>query len=107
VVGVHWQIIERTRGPALLAAQLIVAGIGYDAQQPGLEGTAAEFGHGLVSLQERVLGCIGRCIGIAENAIGHVVGHALVEQDQLVESREVALLGSGNERLLIHGSTPG
>src|SRR5579859_379256 len=96
------ELVERLGRPALPPAQVIVAGVGRDAQHPGLEGAAAEAGEGLVGGEESILRGIRGGIGAAEHAVAEVIDPLLVGPNQVVKGAKLAGLRGLNLLLLVH-----
>src|SRR5689334_18674302 len=96
------ELIERLAGPALAAAQLVVAGVGGDAQQPGFEGAAAEAVEGLVGGKEGVLGGVGGGLAVAEQAVAEVEDALLIGAHEVVVGAEAAPLRGCDLFLLVH-----
>jgi hypothetical protein len=65
-------------GAPLITAQLIVAGVGYDAQQPRFEITAAKTFQCLVRRNKRILRRILGSCWILHDAISDVIYDVLV-----------------------------
>jgi hypothetical protein len=88
---------------ALPAAELVVAGVYHDAQQPGLEGAAPKFSQRPEGRQEGVLHGVAGLLGAAECAVRYVVGQALIKLYQQVKGVNVAATGSLDAGLLFEG----
>lgn len=93
---------ERRGRAALLAAQLIVAGIGHSAKDPCLERAAPKRGYAFESGDESLLCGILRHIFIAEDAQSGVEDHVLIMKDQGVESVQIAFLCGVDECVFVH-----
>ncbi len=88
-------------GGAGAAAELVVAGVDGDAEEPGAEGAAAEGGEGAEGGDEGVLGGVLGGLSAGEEAEAEVVDGSLVGLDQPVEGVEVALAAAVEEGLLV------
>ena len=93
---------DQGSGLPLSETKLVVATVGHDAHEPCLEGGASILAKCLVGAQKGILGGVSRCVGVAQDAVGDAMSQVLIVDYELVESVEVALPGSSNERLLIH-----
>ena len=58
IVGVHEQGIQRSGGLRYFTAQLVITGVGYNAEQPRLEQAASEKSKAFICVDERVLRCV-------------------------------------------------
>ena len=90
--------IERQRGTAGAASQLIGAAVGGDAHEPGAKTLAAERTYLAVGGQKCVLGRIFRSGRAADHTKTEVEDSALVQLDQPVERIEFA--GEGAAEVL-------
>ena len=89
VLGIR---LERCGGTALLAAQLIVTGVGHGPHEPGFERTTAEGIDTLESGNKSILGGIRGKIVIAEDAKGGIEHTVLVMQDKRIKGVQIAFL---------------
>ncbi len=107
IIGVEKESIQGGRRAALFGAQLIVACIRDNAQQPGLERPTAISTDMLESRYERVLRGVFRCRLLTQNAKSGAVHHLLVRPHELIESCNVTFLSLLYVCLLIHGTRKG
>lgn len=92
--------VETPCGASLLAAQVVVAGIDGDPQEPATETlrSATKPADRSVRAEERLLGCVRGIFAAAKGAVAQVVDLALVFSNQSVERGHVAPLG-GHDKL--------
>jgi hypothetical protein len=77
-----------------LAAQVVVAGVGDNAQKPGAEIALLEAGHGAVRLDHRLLHRVGSCLFGLQDLARHPLGSRPIEVDQAAKGPVVAETGS-------------
>ena len=87
MLRIHGHVIQRASRPALDVSKLVIADIGDDPQQPGLERAASILVQVAISFDERFLRRILCSVAVAQDSVRQIEGEALVSQDQLVEGR--------------------
>ncbi len=85
MVRIFGHLVQRIGWSPPFVAQLVVTGIGDDAQDPALERPAAESLNTFKGGQECFLAGVGSRVSIAHDAIGDVVSHALISHHQSVK----------------------
>jgi hypothetical protein len=100
--------LERYLGTRAAAAQLIVASVGGDPQEPRPEAAAPEAGNGTEGRDERLLGSVLGGLLRAEHTEAEVVDLSLVGEDEGVEGVQVAALASFYEYgfVCLHAGEP-
>src|SRR4030095_3357432 len=86
---------ETLAGSPLATAELVVARVDRDAQQPAAEtrGGAAKRLEATKCAEKGFFRGVKRVFGIAQRALAHVVDLALLDLDQAVEGGHLAALG--------------
>jgi hypothetical protein len=97
VGGLHHGV-EGRRGATFAPTELVEAGVGGDAVQPGAERSvtieASEAPHGS---KERILGGIGRVLFVVQDPAAHSVDTVVVPAEEHLECSTVAALSRSDE----------
>ena len=83
--------LDRDGGPAALAAQFVVTGVGHNAQKPTLKGSPAISVQLAIHGDDGFLGGIRGGILVCHDAVRHVISYFLVLEHELIKGVKVSI----------------
>jgi hypothetical protein len=93
--------VERVFAPPLTTPKLVVTTAHGNTEKPGSNRLAAEAMYGAKGIEEGVLSGVRRVIRVSHESVGEAVNGTLVFEYEAVESINVAIPSTGEDRCVV------